>query len=399
MAQDGGSYDKFLVNAIVGVGGITFDDVTVKEVILGESLLTPGLQTAVTLQSFVYSPQPKDWGSFKNKQLSLSMSDETGRYMDVRQTLYRIDNRELDINVGQTESLTLHACDPTLLDDGRHLVSQSWKCVRPSEIVEEVLQSCVNARGPVVDSAGPARDYIAENIHPFQVIQQQCNVALYNDNNPDFLHYMTYENSQTGQGTHYFRSLKYLETRNVKATFTNTEGGVGDIADGGKAISFSFPCDFDLLSDILNGVDADGSIINTLSTINPFNQAGSLFGGSMAGGPCGGLGGGNHKTSTTNSGSAQQQNSCEMSVEKYLLLRQARMALLEKDKIAFRITVPWRPDLHVGDLIGFLFREKPYSQGGSLYGTDSYLIVALKHNIQFGGFATSTFDCIRTNIG
>ena len=45
----GGSYDKLRIDTLVGIEGQTFSDVVVKELILGESLLTPGLQTAVTL--------------------------------------------------------------------------------------------------------------------------------------------------------------------------------------------------------------------------------------------------------------------------------------------------------------------------------------------------------------
>jgi hypothetical protein len=389
----GGSYDKLRIDTLVGIEGQTFSDVVVKELMLGESLLTPGLQTAVTLQSFVYSSQPKIWGDYKNKPLTISMNQpEAGYSMEVSQQLYRIDNRELDFTIGQTETLTLHACDQSLLNDAQSLVSKSWKCTMPSDIVNYVLQSCAGAQNAVVDNAGPARDYIAENIHPFQVVAQQANVALYEGNDPSFLHYMTYEDL----GTHYFRALGKLIKQSPILTFSSSQGTSLDFATGGAAISFSFPCDFDYLSDLLNGIDASGNPINTLSTINPFNQAGSLYGGNI--GSCG-IGKGNHKTAITNSGSAHQQNGCEMSVEQYLLLRQARMGLLEKDKIALRMTVPWNPNLHVGQVIGFHWGGKSNSDGASIYGSGSYLIVALKHNIQLGGYGTTTVDCITGNIG
>ena len=389
----GGSYDNMQVVTKVSVEGQTFSDITIKEVILGESLLTPGLQTAVTIQSFVYSDQPKQWGSYKNKPLTIAMNQAATSYsMQVVQQLYRIDNREMDINVGQTETLTLHACDQSLLNDAKSLISKSWKCTMPSEVVGYALSSCAGVRNAIVDNAGPARDYIAENIHPFQVVAQQANVALYNGDDPSFLHYMTYENL----GTHYFRALARLESGPTVASFVSAEGGTSDLTRGVAAISFSFPCDFDYLSDLLNGLEGG----NTLSTINPMTQEGSLFGGSTGG--CG-IGKGNHKTSMTNSGTSGQQNSCDMGVEQYLLLRQARMGLLEKDKIAFRITVPWDPNLHVGQIIGFTWLNKPNRNGSNsaspLYGSGDYLIVALKHNIQFGGYATTTLDCITGTIG
>jgi hypothetical protein len=42
---------------------------------------------------------------------------------------------------------------------------------------------------------------------------------------------------------------------------------------------------------------------------------------------------------------------------------------------------------------------KADNQQVPLYGSGDYLVVALKHNIQLGGFATTTVDCIHTNIG
>ena len=41
-----GSYDQSRINVQLSIGSETFEDVVAKEVILGESLLTPGLQTA-----------------------------------------------------------------------------------------------------------------------------------------------------------------------------------------------------------------------------------------------------------------------------------------------------------------------------------------------------------------
>ena len=395
----GGSYDKLRVDAEIGISGQTFNDITVKEIILGESLLTPGLQTAVTLQSWVYSDPQKIWFDYKDKEMTISLRDGSGfsgRSMYINQRLYRIDDRELDINVGQTETLTLHACDPTLLNDAKSLISKSWKCTMPSEVVSYALRSCAGAQNLRISNAGPARDYIAENIHPFQVIAQQCNAALYDGNDPSFLHYMTYEgmSASTGQGTHYFKSLGEMIKGSPMMTYSTSEGN-GDLYNLDIVISFSFPCVFDYLSDLLNGV----GIGNSLSTINPMVQSANLFGGSSGG--CG-MGQGNHKTAISNSGTAGQQNSCNMGVEQYLLLRQARMALLEKDKIALRLTVPWNSNLHVGQMIGFSWTYKSGDKilrGTPIYGSGSYIIVALKHNIQLGGFATTTLDCITDLTG
>ena len=240
-----------------------------------------------------------------------------------------------------------------------------------------------------MDSAEPARDYIADNIHPFQVVAQQCNVALDNGD-PSFLHYMTYENG----GTHYFRSLKSLIENNPmptpEKTFYHSEGNM-DLVNSNRAMAFSFPCDFDLLSDLLNGIDENGKNINSVSAWNPVSMTASLFGAGSTGG-CG-VGSGNHKTAITNKGTSQQQSGCDIDVEQWLLLRQARMGLLEKDKTALRMTVLWNPNIHVGDTIGLVWTNKYNNQ--PVYGSGNYLVAALTHNIQFGGFATTTMDCIK----
>ena len=185
---------------------------TAMEVILGESLLKPGLQTAVRVHSYLHVLPVKNLDMFKNSTLDIVMQRKILKQfgindtMRVNQVVYRLDNRR-PIN-NNTEEFILHACDQTLLDDAATLVSKMWKCTKPSSVVEEVLRSCagVDPGQLDVESCDPARDYIAENIHPFQIVAQQTNVALAAGNDPSFLHYMTYKN----YGTHHFRSLNYL---------------------------------------------------------------------------------------------------------------------------------------------------------------------------------------------
>lgn len=388
------------------VGGISFgsigqQDYSVKEVLLNESLLNPGLQTIVTFHSYIYT-QGKNLDSFKGGQIQMNLSSRNGS-MSVSQKIYRLDNREfMPSNVSGTEEFTLHACDQSLLNDAKSLVSKSWKCETPSKIVKYVLQSCAGVRNMEVDSSQPSRDYIAENIHPFQVVAQQANVALDGDD-PSFLHYMTYEKN----GTHKFKSLKKLCQGSPKVTFYYGDAGPQAGPEGRRsedykkdvAIHFVFPCDFDLLSDILNGVDESGKNINSLTTINPLNMMTQLLGagGGMSMNDSCGIGSGNAKASMTNKGTAKEQGGCETDVEKHLLKRQARMGLLEKDKVALRITTPWRPDLHVGDLIKFQWNGR---KGASdVYGSGTYLVSSLTHKIMMGGFATTTMDCVAQTAG
>lgn len=377
--------------AITGQIG-NFKDVTVTEVHMNESLMNPGLQTAVVAHNFVYSGN--DFRTLKGQNVSFTLFNERDSMTISNQKVYRMDNRQwMPSNVGQTEEFTLHLCDPTLINDAKSLISKSWKCTNPTTIVDYALNTCAGATNAVIDSSEPSRDYIAENVHPFQVIAQQANVAL-DGGDPSFLHYMTYFNG----GTHYFRSLKRLMSGGPVATFKNANVGLAGKKDYNSArdtaITFEFPCDFDLLSDVLNGIDENGMNINSLMTFNPLNLDFSQIGQNA--GTCG-IGSGNAKVSMTNKGTAGQQNGCETNVEEHLHKRQARMGLLEKDKIALRIVTPWQGNrVHAGDIIRFEWQSR---NGGTVYGSGDYLVTALTHKVLLGGFSTTTMDCIFNNLG
>jgi hypothetical protein len=387
---------RFLVSAGVTLGGLAPEDTTVKEVIVGESLLNPSAHVAVTLQSVIYSNRLKNWDATKGQTLGLSISDNSNsnRQMTINMTTYRCDNRRFStLNTAQTEELTLHGIDNSILEDARTIMSKSYKCQTPDVIVRDAL-SRIGVNHYYIENCGPARDYIAESIHPFQVIQQQCNAALASGDDPSFLHYMTIDGF--GRNMHNFRPLSSLikQTPGYKiyASDTAISGGTS-FSDGFNiAITYNFPCDFDILSDILNGIGPQGQNLNAVKTSNYVNAAfdivGAISGGNAA----------NIFQAMTNFGTAKKQGTgCESEIEKWLLKRQARMGLLEKDKIALRITVPWSPWLHAGNVFNFVWKNR-YDEN-EVYGSGNYLIVHMTHNIQFGGFATTTLDCIANTLG
>jgi hypothetical protein len=381
-----------------GVSANLLKEFTPMEIILGESLLTPGLQTSVRVHAYSHILPIRILDEFQNKKMIITMKKPVNEKkgvkptMDVVQTTYRLDSRKLYNQ--NTEEFVLHACDQTLLDDAATLVSKLWKCTTPSAIVREVLSSCAGAKTLDIERSDPARDYIAENIHPFQVVAQQANVALAGGNDPSFIHYMTYQNL----GTHHFRSLFELTQQKSIITFKFAETGTTytGLSNPFGLITHSFPCDFDLLSDILNGVDAKGKSISSFMSFNPLTKSANIFGGNGSYG-CG-IGSGNPTTAVTNEGSAAQQNACPDQSKLYVQKRQARMGLLEQDKIALRITVPWNPDLNVGKIITIDLPNKndPTQKN---YGTGEYLILHLKHHIKYGGYATTTLDCVSKTVG
>lgn len=376
----------------------TKDQITIEEITLGESLLTPGLQTSVRVHSYAHNLPVKNLDEFKNTIMSIRIEKPILKRfnlpdsLDVINTTYRLDNRRLINNVN--EEFVIRGCHQTLLDDAATLVSKKWKCTRPSSVVDEVLASCAGAGVRDIESADPARDYIAENIRPFQVVSQQANVALAKGNDPSFLHYMTYQNL----GTHHFRSLYSLSRQSPVAEYTFQEvGAMASHAFPYSILTHQFPCDFDLLSDVLNGVGTNGQDLNTFFSVNPVMKMFNIFGSNTFG--CG-IGSGLPKLAMSNMGSAQAQDMCPDYSHLYIHKRQARMALLDQDKIALRIMVPWLPTLNVGKVIRLNLPNKNDPKGTTLnYGSGDYLIASLKHNIRRGQPAITTMDCVSTTVG
>lgn len=380
--------------------------VTPMETVLTESLLTPGLQTTVKVHSYLDQLPIKNLDLYKGCTVEIDIYRPiNGQYgvldnLKVVQEVYRLGmfknvagrpgTRKL-VN-DRIEEFTLHACDPTLLNDGKTLVSKSWICTPPSPIVSEML-GCVGATATDVEPSCCPRDYTAQCIHPFQVIHQQAEAALIGDS-PSFIHYMTYENL----GTHKFRSLDSLVKQAPIGPFQYATTGVagGGYADPRFIMTYNFPCDFDLLSDILNGISPGGADISALIAFNPFIKSFTGFGtlnllGCAPGSAV-------LKAAMTNMGSSAMQLSCPDYSPYYALKRQARMALLEQDKLALNMVVPWNPELNAGKVINLLLLNKV--DGTSLnYGSGKYLIHTVTHTIRWGGMATTMIDCVSTTVG
>jgi hypothetical protein len=79
------------------------------------------------------------------------------------------------------------------------------------------------------------------------------------------------------------------------------------------------------------------------------------------------------------------------------------MGLLEQDKIALRMVVPFNPNLNVGRTINVRFpNTNPdsvnYEDNRYTYGTGKYLIVNMTHNIKLGGFGTTVVECVYNSV-
>ena len=398
------------VTAKVDLGAL-LQDVTVKEVVVGESLLNPSAHCAVTLQSAMYSV-PQNWDQFRCQPIKIEVVDNNPgsvRSMLINQHVYRCDNRRFtNVNTGQVEELTLHTIDEAVLKDAETIFEKSWKCATPGAVVTEAMQKIgVNKINFSPGSTGPGRPYVAESIHPLQVIQQQASVALWNGTDPSYVHYNTI-NEKDGTTIHHFRALGELmdpkhTAFDLYAGDTGITGGLGFTYAYNHensfapmalrtAVSFNFPCDYDVLSDVLNGISCGGKYINDVKTFNPSSGSYNSATGALS------TAGNIFKALTMSGTSKQQSQGCETHVEKFLLKRQARMGLLERDKIALRITLPWSPWFHPGQMIYFHWKNR-YDSSLEQYGSGKYMILHMTHNIQYGGYAVTNLDCIANTYG
>lgn len=400
-----GSDESAVITPQFRVSDNILDDFTVQEVSMVESLLTPGIQTTIKCHSYRHILPNKNLDEFKNTVVDIKIERPIleaygfDQYkMELSPRIYRMADRKM-INTNN-EEFVLYGCDDSLLNNARSLVSQNWNCTSPSTVVRQVLSNCCGVSKMDIEESAPNRDYIAENIRPFEVVKQQAEVALAGGNDPSFVHFMTYENG----GTHNFKSLYsmtkqspivelvHADAAGAKSEKTNAYGGYRNPR---AIMTYSFPCDFDLLTDLLNGVDVNGRDITSMILVNPYLGQFSLSGVQTIN--CG-LGQGVFKLGTTNTNSADQMGSCPFGIEQYLLKRQARMNLLDPDKVAIRLTVPWNPIYHAGKVIRVNLYNKndPNTQ---LYGAGDYLISSMVHTVKRGGYSTTTMDCTSVTVG
>jgi hypothetical protein len=108
------------------------------------------------------------------------------------------------------------------------------------------------------------------------------------------------------------------------------------------------------------------------------------------------------KAAISNQNSAEDQDSCPDYAKEYLLKRQARMGLLERDKITLRMTIPYNPNLHAGNIIQLdLMNREAAAMGLPIknYGSGKYMILHMFHRITQGGYSTTEIDCVSQTVG
>lgn len=377
-------------------GDPIMQNMSIVEMTVTDSLLAPSTQTTIKLNDAIHTMPVKILDKFAGKKIRVGMKRPIlsllgyNDTLEVEQIIYRLSDRKPITDT--IEKYNLHACDESLLVNSAQRVSKSWQCDLPSTVVNEVL-SAVGSPRIDIESTGPNRPYIAENIHPFQVIAQQADVALYGGDDPCFLHYM----SLRAGGTHHFRSLKSLTQAPSAFTFRYGEKGTNDIyANPETILNYQFPCDFDILSDIENGLNIDGSENVSFVTMNPFNYVRDMLGKGIN---SLGLGAALFGHGFTNKTTGPQAGTCEVKTENYMLRRQARLGLLDHDKLALQIVVPFNPNVFAGSVITCEFMNKAGVAYQPDYGSGTYLVTTATHTVKTNGAGFTTLECVSRGVG
>ena len=207
MVSDGTKGNILYSIGIEGVEDSYNFESSVVEFTMSESLLTPSLHTTLVIQDSIYfapDGKVKFLDKYKGKKVSINTyKEDTKQYLDTDTILYRIDNRH-PIN-NQVETYNMNGIDSYALSNARIRMAKYYNCKSPSDVVNDALDA-VGASDRFVLPSSPIRNYNAANLYPYQIIEQQAEVAL-DGGDPSFVHFMTFENVT---GKHNFRSIRSM---------------------------------------------------------------------------------------------------------------------------------------------------------------------------------------------
>lgn len=372
-----------------------FKEFSVQEVYMQESILSPQLHMQINVQAA--SGYPKNFYNYKlnggqpvtvqgtivNPTYNMSMNFSN-------MILYRIGNRK-PFNT-YTEEFTISCCHNTTITNQLKRMTKIYKDVNYASVVQDAFNSA-GATGRVgqTDSKG---NYSSDNKHPFQVISDMSSLAMKGKTVP-FVHYMTFENG----GTHYWQAVTdMLSQGSAGRTFgTRARGRTATMSDPNSILTHEFPCDFDTLLEAVHGIPPTQSDYANLKpsilSINPLTGQVFMVDGRAHGNPAtqgmGGAATGSILNNLNNRGDTSSGG------EKNTHQRTPLMAFLQRENIAIKILVPLAPELHIGGHINVQILGLAEGQQGQLFGSGTYMIAHLTHNIKFGAYATTSLECIK----
>lgn len=199
--------------------------------------------------------------------------------------IYRLDNRRL-INYN-AEEFNIHMVHDTAFNNMTGRMSHHYKKTELSKVVEDAMLSIGLSGSSDIEKTDLIRNYVSNNQHPYQVIAEIADMAMKGNRAP-FLHYMTFENVI---GKQYFKSLNTLVVKNkVTGTYKFNEAGRNkQLIDPYNIMSYEFPCDFDTLLDMSQGILHNQKLYKdhkpSVVSINPFDGEVYLVDGKSHGNP------------------------------------------------------------------------------------------------------------------
>lgn len=396
---------------------IMFDNLSVRDIYLEESLLSPATSIIITITDRVHllknyfkyricNGDPVKCkielkNPFKGEDPLTDdvIPSEDDKIVIEDHVIYRMDSRKLNANY-HTEDYNLYLCPETTFKNLKARMSDFYRRKSLNTIVQDAL-SAAGITNHDVESTQLRRNYITNNQHPFQVISDISEMA-YKSSGGDiwtqYLHYMTFEEKK---GKHYWKSLDSLINGSVKKRYVYHEKGLNRqrITDDG-IIGFEFPCDFDALLEMSSGVlynEKDRKLHKpSMVSIDPFTSSVFLIDGVSHGDKAKmGLGG------TLNAGGWSNLNTIgdvPTEIEKWFHKRNEPLVFLHKENTNLRIIVPFNPKIHVGENIVAMFYTKSTEQEKrpeADFGSGQYLVTHVRHNIKIGEFSTTVYDGLK----
>lgn len=387
-----------------------FSELSLVDVMVFESILSPDPQITMTLHDAnQITKNMIDWKLKDDKPIKLKEMKLVNPFADYNtrqdgmgaqnvkditikdQIVYRVDQGKL-VNY-YTEEFKVHICSPLTIENMKTRISKFYPKNDISKVVEDALKSVCEKSGIKfdVESTEMKRDYISNNMHPYQIVSEIVDMATKNGWT-NYFHFATFEDKK---GKHYVKSLKKLIEGSSKITYRYEHKGVGDaLTKFDNILSYEFPSFFDTLLDLSHGIidDENLEIEPSMVSLNPFTSTFYIVDGDSNGNQGKPIGG------TLNSG-AWSNHSTMYDVpnhcEKYLHTRTGPLAFENKNRPDIKIIVPFNPELHAGEVIkielDMILEGNKYKKN---YGTGDYLVSTLTHNIKTGSYGVTVIEAI-----
>jgi hypothetical protein len=365
-----------------------------------------------------------------NEYIRVTFSKASEKNFDIDKLfrVYKISNRGLTGNM-QTEGYAIHFCSEELVLSEQYKVSKSYTNKKISEIINDIcgenyLQIPVNKKLQIEETDG-IYDFIVPNFKPFEAINWLSTYARSATTGVVGADMLFFENKDGYR----FSSLQTLFQQDVYRTYTYKPKNLDNKSESSQedkfysVISYEHINTFDTLEAISTGIFANQLIsidpllqrhevtnfnyndyFKTASTLNKFpvvNNAKNRKGDAIYETPQAVI-----KMATSNKGqknvpylaSKPGAYSKDIFIEVYVPNRTSQLSLTNYNKL--KLVIDGDPAATVGSTINFtLLSMNPSSnqKEPDKFYSGKYLITAIKHAINFGGYKT-TLEIVKESV-